>query len=114
MDFRLAATRILPFRPGIGEEGFRETREEPAGRVIAADGRLIRFAQDAWPGYGSRVRALAVDRLTPRDYAERELPESPVLDASGTGWNALGMHHLDAHQLEDGSWMAAVDGAHFA
>lgn len=86
----------------------------PAGRLVTLDGGLIRFAQDAWPGYGSRVRALSIDRLTPHDYAEREVPESPVLDASGTGWNALGMHHLDAHQLEDGSWIAAVDGAHFA
>jgi hypothetical protein len=86
----------------------------PAGRIVDLDGRIIRFAQDAWPNYGSRVRALQIDRLTPSEYAEHEVPESPILQATHTGWNALGMHHVDAHQVGPASWLAAVDGATIA
>lgn len=83
----------------------------PAGRIVATDGRLIRFAQDAWPSYGSRVRAIEIDRLTPGDYAEHECPESPVLQATHAGWNAMGMHHVDAQPIGAAHWIAAVDGA---
>lgn len=86
----------------------------PAGRLVSAGGRLIRFAQDSWPNYGSRVRALQIDTLTPSDYAEHEVPESPILEATHTGWNALGMHHVDPHEMGPGSWIAAVDGATIA
>ena len=34
------------------------------------------------------------------------------MQGSGQGWNATGMHHLDAWQLDDGVWLAAVDGNH--
>lgn len=86
----------------------------PAGRLIEWDGRLLRVAQDAWPRYGSRVRALQIDCLTPADYAEHELPESPILEAGFDGWNSLGMHHIDAHQVAPDCWLAAVDGAAIA
>ena len=82
----------------------------PAGRIVAHQGRLLRFAQDCAAYYGQRVRALQIDALTPDVYAEHELSVSPLLGPSGRGWNARGMHHLDAHQLPDGSWLAAVDG----
>jgi hypothetical protein len=82
----------------------------PAGRVLAVDGQLIRFTQNCVPYYGTEVRAFAVDRLTPTDYQERERAESPILKPSATGWSGCGMHHVDAHRLEDGSWFAAVDG----
>jgi hypothetical protein len=87
----------------------RHTR--PAGRMILYDGRLLRFAQDGWPSYGTRVLAFEIDRLSESDYQEHEVAENPVLRASGSGWNAVGMHHLDAVPLADGSWLAAVDGA---
>jgi hypothetical protein len=81
----------------------------PAGRVMSWNGQLIRFAQDGWPQYGTCVRALEIDRLTLTDYAEHELPESPLLQAAGTGWNSLGMHHIDYIDAPDG-WLAIVDG----
>ena len=31
-------------------------------------------------------------------------------EATGNGWNAAGMHHVDAHQQPDGKWLACVDG----
>jgi len=36
--------------------------------------------------------------------------DNPILRASGAGWNAAGMHHLDAHEVASGRWVAAVDG----
>jgi len=82
----------------------------PAGRVLVHDGRIVRFAQDCDGGYGLRVRALEISELTTRRYRERELPESPILEPAGTGWNASGMHHVDPHHLDVGRWLACVDG----
>ena len=83
----------------------------PGGRILTVDGRLLRFAQDGWPTYGSRLHAFSIERLTPTAYAEQLCPESPILAATGAGWNALAMHHLDAIQMAPGQWLAAVDGA---
>ena len=82
----------------------------PGGRILESGGRLIRFAQDGELTYGRRLRAFAIEELTALSYRERELRESPVLDASGSGWNADGMHHLDALEVGDGAWIATVDG----
>ena len=82
----------------------------PAGRPKIAAGRLVRFAQVCTPDYGTAVRAFEITELTPTTYAERELGGQPILGPSGAGWNAAGMHHLDAHPLPDGTWIAAVDG----
>jgi hypothetical protein len=35
--------------------------------------------------------------------------ETPVVEASGKGWNADGMHHVDAQQTHTGQWIAVVD-----
>ncbi|HEY0729216.1 MAG TPA: hypothetical protein VGD38_14150, partial [Pyrinomonadaceae bacterium] len=85
-------------------------RARPAGRILQLEDRLIRFAQDSVPLYGSRVRAFDVIELTTTHYVEVENLASPILQPSGEGWNALGMHHVDAHQLRDGTWLACVDG----
>lgn len=85
-------------------------RARPAGRILQLDNKLVRFAQDCVPQYGTRVRAFDVNELTTTSYFEVENPASPILRPSGTGWNASGMHHVDAHQLSDGTWMACVDG----
>lgn len=89
-------------------------RTRPGGRMLVHDGRLIRFAQDGWPSYGSFLRAFQIDRLDEQGYEEHELPESPILGATRSGWNALAMHHIDAIQTKDGHWLAAVDGATLA
>src|SRR5712691_1072904 len=82
----------------------------PAGRVLTFEGKLVRFSQDCVPVYGTQVRAFEIQKLTTTGYVEEEVRCSPVLTASGIGWNAAGMHHLDAHHCEDGSWIACVDG----
>jgi hypothetical protein len=82
----------------------------PGGRVIAQPGRLLRWAQDCWPVYGTQVRLLEISELTTSAYGEREVRDSPILGPGNRGWNRGGMHHVDAHQLESGSWVAYVDG----
>lgn len=86
-------------------------RTRPGGRIINFNGRLLRFAQDSWPSYGSRLLAFEIDTLNATAYAEHELPESPILQASRSGWNAVAMHHIDTLPLDNGQWLAAVDGA---
>lgn len=82
----------------------------PGGRVLVADDRIIRYAQDCVPVYGTQVRAFEITELSTTGYREREVGESPILAASGKGWNHSGMHHVDPHRLDDGSWIACVDG----
>jgi hypothetical protein len=82
----------------------------PAGRVLVLDRKIVRFSQDCIPNYGTQVRAFEIFQLTTTDYDEAEHDSSPVLTASGSGWNGLRMHHLDPHRLPDGRWMACVDG----
>jgi hypothetical protein len=82
----------------------------PGGRMLALDGKIIRYTQDCYPVYGSQVRAFEIDTLTPTRYAERPAGSSPVVTASGHGWNRDGMHHVDAHPVGTGSWIACVDG----
>lgn len=82
----------------------------PAGRVVVNRDRIIRFAQDSFPAYGSQVRAFEISELTTDAYSEHEVEESPVLSGTGSGWNKSGMHHLDPHLLGDNRWIACVDG----
>jgi hypothetical protein len=82
----------------------------PAGRPISWEKNVIRFAQTCLPYYGTAVRAFEVTRLTHSDYQERDVTPERFLGPAGTGWNACGMHHIDAHLLGDTRWIAAVDG----
>jgi hypothetical protein len=85
-------------------------RARPAGRaVVLSDNRLFRLAQNDTPTYGRAVRVFQVDQLTPTTYHEFEIPESPIVQASGQGWNADGMHQCDPWRVGD-HWLAAVDG----
>ncbi len=63
----------------------------PGGRVIILDHRIVRYTQDDDPTYGNQVRAFEITELTTTSYEEKEVPESPILEASGNGWNAEGM-----------------------
>ncbi len=86
-------------------------KARPAGRVLVLENKIIRFAQDCEPRYGSQVRAFEISELTTRTYVESENAKSPVLmPCGGDGWNGLGMHHLDPHPMPDGQWISAVDG----
>jgi hypothetical protein len=96
-----------PASPVVADD---PVRSRPAGRVVVVDGdRILRFAQRCDTGYGLDVRAFEIEELTAAHYSERELP-GPILAASGVGWNAAGMHHVDPHRLGADSWLACVDG----
>lgn len=86
------------------------SRSRPAGRVVRDNGSLVRFAQNCRPEYGTAVRAFEIVELTRETYRERELSEKPILGAGAERWNRLGMHHIDAHEIASGHWIACVDG----
>jgi hypothetical protein len=82
----------------------------PAGRVLVLNDKIIRFAQDCYPQYGYQVRAFEISGLSTTTYQEREVQDKAILTASGSGWNADGMHHVDPCLTDDRGWVAAVDG----
>lgn len=81
----------------------------PGGRVFEGESP-IRFAQDCYPTYGTRLYAFRINQLSPTCYEESEIEGAPMLGPSGEGWNRKGMHHIDAHHTENGSYIASVDG----
>ena len=89
---------------------FDSSMATPAGRVIQYDGRLYRFALDCSSDGGNGVRVFEISELTGTTFREVEIPESPILSGSGEDWNADRMEHIDLHQLDNGSWIACVDG----
>ncbi len=83
----------------------------PAGRVQFLSGAPVRFAQDCAHDYGTAVNAFRITDLSPTSYAEAPIDSNPILTGSGHGWNAHGMHHIDAHTLGDENTVyAVVDG----
>ncbi len=80
------------------------------GRSFVFDtNRIIRVSQKDDIIYGEQERAFEVDVLNKAEYAEHEIPESPILKNSGTGWNALGMHHFDPWWTGN-HWLCSTDG----
>jgi hypothetical protein len=82
----------------------------PGGRIQMIDGDPVRFAQDCLDRYGHKVLAFRIEELTPSVYRETSLPENPILEPDGHGWNARRMHHLDLHQIDSGKWIGFTDG----
>ncbi|MDJ0840798.1 MAG: hypothetical protein QNK37_30075 [Acidobacteriota bacterium] len=80
----------------------------PGGPVIREEGHLIRFAQDCRPEYGSKLRAFRILALTREIYREEPLGE--ILRPGKDPWRRHGMHHAALCGLEDGGWLACVDG----
>lgn len=111
LDLYVADRLDAPFRPHPGNPVVRDDPHgaRPAGRPFVFEGRLFRPGQDDSPRYGRAVRAYEVLELTPERY--REAPQPRLLAGpSGRGWNARGMHTVDAAEVAPGRWVAAVDG----
>lgn len=89
----------------------RPEAARPGGRPIVREDRILVFFQDCAAQYGDKVRAFDVTRLSPTAYADRERPESPILEGTDRrlGWNSGRMHHVDPWYTTDG-WRCAVDG----
>jgi hypothetical protein len=83
----------------------------PGGRILNYAGDWYRFAQDGVLSYGNNLRAMRIDRWNAAAFKEHEIADSPILKASLKGWNAMGMHHLDAVEVKDDLWLGVVDGA---
>lgn len=82
----------------------------PGGRIIRYNNRIIRFSQDLFPVYGSRIVAFEVDLLSPEQYNEKMIEPIPFLGPTGKGWNKNRVHHVDCHELESGEWLVVADG----
>jgi predicted transcriptional regulator len=95
-----------PMSPIVSNDA---SKARPAGRTIVYNGEILRFAQKCDVTYGEKVRVFQVDTLTTTNYAEHEISASPLLSASGSGWNILGMHTLNAWWNET-NWIEVVDG----
>ncbi len=81
-----------------------------AGKIIEFENRIIRFVQDIYPTYGKSARAYEIVNLSKSHYEEKPIGNDTIVTATGNGWNARGMHHIDAHKIGDKSWIAVVDG----
>ncbi len=82
----------------------------PGGRVLRIDDRIIRYTQDCQYEYGTQLRAFEITELSTTSYQEQEIEKSLVLTPTGSGWNGAGMHHIDPHCINNGTWIACVDG----
>lgn len=82
----------------------------PAGRVLSVDGKRYRVAQDCDGVYGRKVSSYEILEISPSHYQEKRNGPVPGLGPGPEKWRRGGMHHVDALQLADSSWLVAVDG----
>lgn len=81
----------------------------PGGKVVIYNDKLYRLTQDCKPIYGNQVFGFQISKLSTTEYEEKLLSNLPLITKTNNLWNALGMHTLDPHKLEN-KWIAAVDG----
>lgn len=84
-------------------------KARPAGRILRYNGDLYRISQRTTPRYGVSVSAHRIVQLDTRTYQESPYTRNPLFGADDTGWNATGMHQMDAYRW-NGRWHAVVDG----
>lgn len=108
-----ADTLTGPWKPHRLNPIYRDAadRARPAGRPIIVGNTLYRFVQDNREGYGKRVRAMRVTKLSPTTFSEHIAAPDPLFQSGHERWNRNGMHHFAPLQLPDGSWIASVDGS---
>ncbi|KAG0573241.1 hypothetical protein KC19_VG161200 [Ceratodon purpureus] len=106
-----------PFGPWKGhaqnpvKNGPRNIGARNGGVPFSHEGKLYRLGQDCGETYGHRLRVFDVVTLTDENYHEVEVPLN--LEQSNKGrnaWNGKRSHHMNAHQLPSGKWIAVVDG----
>ena len=90
-------------------EGNRQIAR-PGGRVVVQGDKVIRYTQDDEYVYGNQVRAFEITELTTEKYQEQPVNQNPIIKASDRGWNKIGMHNIDPHQIGENQWIACVDG----
>ena len=102
-----AQWREHPLSPIVASDN-RTAR--PAGRVLVDGGRIVRYAQDCFGGYGMDIVAFEMTTLTESKFEEHRHPTAPLAGPAIDTWMAARRHHVDASQCADGSWIAFVDG----
>ena len=105
-DKLLGSWKPHPMNPIVK---FDKNIARPGGRVIHYNERIYRMAQDDYPRYGNQVFVFEITELSEKIYFEKMVSEKPIVNKTGEGWNALGMHHVDLHNIGE-KWIAAVDG----
>jgi uncharacterized repeat protein (TIGR02543 family) len=101
---------LHPIHPIISND---LSKARTVGSVVFDGSTLIRLAQKDDVVYGQSVRAFQVDTITTTSYAEHEISQSPLVQASGNGWNKDGMHSLDPWWTGT-RWLAVVDGVNYS
>ena len=84
----------------------------PGGNILLHGKRLIRFAQDSIPYYGSQLWAFEILQLNEKKYKEKLIGKKPILRGF-EDWNKKGMHHASYLQLTKDKFLIAVDGNNF-
>lgn len=114
LEIWYARTPFGPWRQHTGNplhNGDRSLGARNGGRPFIHDGQLYRVGQDCGETYGRRVRVFRVEILTKFEFFEIEVPLGLEESKKGrNAWNGLRYHHLDAHRLPSGRWVAAMDG----
>jgi hypothetical protein len=82
----------------------------PGGRMYMSGGKVIRLAQNCHKTYGFEVNAFVITKLDKNSYAEMNLESNPVIKKGQNRWTLHGMHNVDAFQIDDSVYIAAVDG----
>ena len=87
------------------------SKARAGGRAFVYDNdKIMRVAQKDDSYYGEAVRVFQVDMLTVTDYAEREIPESPIIGPNeDEPWRASGCHTFDPWWTGN-RWLSVVDG----
>jgi len=84
------------------------------GGFLSVKNSLFRMAMDCSLYYGRGVRAMHVCTLSPTEYEEEEddLQMLSLVNATGKGFNSLGMHVVAAICMkdDDGEWVGVADG----
>jgi beta-xylosidase len=81
-----------------------------AGVALATENKIIRYAQDCSTSYGSKVNAFLINQLSKTEYSESAFAGNPILQPGQSTWKMHGMHHINAHEIAPGQWLACVDG----
>ena len=79
------------------------------GKVVIFNSRIIRYAQDCDPYYGNQVWALEIQELSKKKFKEHLVGDRPILKGYDN-WNTMAMHTLSPCQINNTTWIAAVDG----
>ncbi len=82
----------------------------PGGKIFLYRGKLYRFAQDCSKGYGMRVYAIEITKITRTEYKERPAGTGPAARPGTFGWNSTCVHTVQPFYVDKRKkWFAVID-----